>query len=226
MAGADDHDSTPFGKKLPTGFVEKFRVPSDVVRQIKSLTQPERMPPLLPTEVHEAIALVIQKRKERAAIDEAIRTTEQWLAARRVDPRLWAAPVEPTPEPQQENAEPEPQQEIAEPAPAQQTKPPLPPPLNWGAIKTVMLTLKISGPQQEEIVRALPKIYGENIAENLDRLTSGETLRTSELRNAIRVLLEGEAQGKRKVEFPEWDTCKRFLEAWRDFRIEQHISGA
>jgi hypothetical protein len=93
MAGTDDDNSTPFGKKLPADFVEKFRVPSDVARQIKSLTHPERMPPSLTPEAHRAIDLLIQKRRERAAIDQAIRTTEQWLVASGVDPRLWAEPT-------------------------------------------------------------------------------------------------------------------------------------
>jgi len=84
MAGTDDDNSTRPGKKLkpPAGFAEKFKVPPDVARQIKSLTHPERMPPSLTLEVQRTIDLLNRKRKERIAARQARKAAVQGVAVR------------------------------------------------------------------------------------------------------------------------------------------------
>ena len=199
MAGTDDDDTTPPKKlKPPAGFVDKFRVPPDVARQIKSLTQPERMPPSLTLEMQRAIDLLNRKRKERAAIDEELRSTEQWLAARGVDPRLWAAPVEPAPESQQEIAE-----------PAQQTEP-----LPVSRLQELRLDGLLKGSRLEMIADAVLEIFPPDAC-------VPEALTTEQLKDAIIDWHEcrreaAAARGEKLPELPDiWHSCKRFLDLYR-----------
>jgi hypothetical protein len=103
-----------------------------------------------------------------------------------------------------------------------QAQQPLPqqwdPRAEW-SVEMVFQELRIKGPVQEVIVKALPKIYGDDIAGVLDRLVAKTPWPTAELRRAIGNLLEKEA-GKtlRDKEIPSWDACKDFLVAWHQWR--------
>jgi hypothetical protein len=204
MAGTDDDDTTPEKKlKLPAGFAEKFKVPPDVARQIKSLTHPERMPPSLTPEVQRAIDLLNRKRKERIAVDEMIRITRRWLLARGVDPKLWAEPTSAAPsEDQQGNPTPEPGVEPALGETVMPTK-------TWPA-----------QPAQDEIDVATRKLWPP------DGIVPPE-FGPADLRHAIEELYKREWEPQKREamakkekppelpEAPSWNSCDRFLEKQR-----------
>jgi hypothetical protein len=99
-----------------------------------------------------------------------------------------------------------------------------PPPQQWDpradwSVETVFQELRIKGPVQEVIVRALPKVYSDNIAGELDRLVAKKPWQTTKLRQAIWDLLGKEAgRTLRDKEIPSWDACKDFLMAWYQWR--------
>jgi hypothetical protein len=94
---------------------------------------------------------------------------------------------------------------------------------DW-SVETVFQELGIKGPVQEVIVKALPKIYGDDIAGELDRLVAKEPWQTKKLRQAIRDLLEKEAgRTLRDKEIPSWDACKDFLVAWYQWRAHHSV---
>ena len=111
---------------------------------------------------------------------------------------------------------------MPEPAPTQQSPPQQWDPQTEWSVETVFRELGIKGRQQQVIVPALPKIYGDSIVGELNRLIAKTPFKTAELRNAIGALLEKEAGKKlRAGEIPSWDACKDFLTAWHAWRARR-----
>src|SRR5262249_23663822 len=85
----DDNIIRRWGK-LPADFVERFRLPSDLMRQLRAAAAlpPEtvralnRLKEQNDPEVRQVLAEIAQKRKQRQAIDESLQTYETWLADR------------------------------------------------------------------------------------------------------------------------------------------------
>jgi len=103
------------------------------------------------------------------------------------------------------------------------------PQTEW-SVATVKRELQIEGPDKEEIIEALPKLYGNNIPAVLDNFVAGKSPQAAKLREAIKGLLEETAQlsGRtiRDREIPSRDTCSRFLVAWREYRARQRACNA
>jgi len=114
------------------------------------------------------------------------------------------------------------EESMPEPAPTQQSPPQQWDPQTEWSVETVFRELGIKGRQQQVIVPALPKIYGDSIVGELNRLIAKTPFKTAELRNAIGALLEKEAGKKlRAGEIPSWDACKDFLTAWHAWRARR-----
>jgi len=138
MAGTDDKFNPP-KLTLPPDFLRQLNLSPDFVQRLNTLVSPEakqrleqfaqrlrQQHPLLKPRIYEMIRLALQKRGERAAIEEELRRVETWLDSE-VDRRLWdsaptasplpstappsspptAAPVPVQPEPSPEEPQPE-----------------------------------------------------------------------------------------------------------------------
>jgi hypothetical protein len=101
MAGTDDKFNRP-NLRLPSDFLRQLNLPSDVAQRLSALMSPEvkqglqrlaqrlqQQHPLLKPRLYEMIASVLQKRRDKTAIEEELRRLESWLDSEGVDRKLW-----------------------------------------------------------------------------------------------------------------------------------------
>jgi hypothetical protein len=96
---------------------------------------------------------------------------------------------------------------------------------NWSA-ETFLREWVKPRPVQQTIVKALPKLYGDNIAAVLDGFTSTKPFQAANLRRDLKKLMQDEARPGRPVrdsDVPSPETCGRFLTAWHEFRTKQRV---
>ena len=94
---------------------------------------------------------------------------------------------------------------------------------NW-SVETFLREWVITRPAQQTIVKALSKLYGDNIAAVLNGFTSTKPFQAANLRRDLKKLMQDEARPGRPVrdsDVPSSETCGRFLTAWHEFRTKQ-----
>jgi hypothetical protein len=141
MAGTADKSNPPIFE-LPAEFIRQLNLPPDATQRLKALAPPglaQKLQQLtqhsvfrqLTPQVREMIALVLEKRTEKAAIEKELHRLELWLGSE-IDRKLWdrstaaaaLEKIEPPPVVSAEQAKPVSVPAISEPPPAPSPPPP------------------------------------------------------------------------------------------------------
>jgi hypothetical protein len=166
MAGSDDKFNYP-NLTLPSEFLRQLNLPPDFAQRLKALVSPEVAQKLqqlaqnnpyrlLTPQVREMIALVLEKRRDKAAIEKELHRLELWLDSE-IDRKLWDRPtaaaasekIEPSLVASAEQAKPVSTPAISELPPAPSPPPPQEPTPIALVVQTALAALSSPSPSEQ-----------------------------------------------------------------------------